>query len=65
MDAAAVISGLEGAMAVASVDPEVVCLEARRSVGRPVATPVLSDSLAVFDRPAPSLSGYDALLEVG
>jgi transposase len=65
MDAAAVISGLEGAMAVASVDPEVVCLEARRSLGRPVPTPVGGESLAAFDRPAPSLSGYDALLDVG
>jgi transposase len=65
MEAAAVISGLEGAMAVGTVDPEVVCLEARRSLGRPLPAPVLSESLAAFDRPAPSLSGYDSLLDVG
>jgi hypothetical protein len=43
----------------------VVCLEARRSLGRALPAPVLSESLAAFDRPAPSLSGYDALLDVG
>ena len=43
-------------MAVGSIDPEVVALEARRSLGRPLPAPVLSESLAVFDRPAPSLS---------
>jgi hypothetical protein len=65
MDAAAVISGMDGAITVGSIDPEVVAVEARRSLGRPVPVPVLSESLAAFDRPAPSLSVYDALLEVG
>jgi transposase len=61
----AVISGMERALDVGSVDPEVVAVEARRSLGRAAPTPVLSESLAVFDRPAPTLGGYDALLEVG
>jgi len=65
MDPAAVISGMERALAVGSIDPEVVAVEARRSLGRPLPTPVVSESLAVFDRPAPTLSHYDALLEVG
>jgi hypothetical protein len=65
MDAAAVIAGLEGAMAVGSIDPEVVCVEARRSLGRPAPALLRSESLAAFDRPAPSLAGYDALLDVG
>jgi hypothetical protein len=56
---------MERALDVGSVDPEVVAVEARRSLGRPLPTPIVSESLAAFDRPAPSLSGYDALLEVG
>jgi len=65
MEPAAVISGMERAIEVGSIDPEVVAVEARRALGRPVAAPVVSESLATFDRPAPTLSGYDALLEVG
>jgi hypothetical protein len=65
MESAAVIAGLEGAMAVGSIDPEVVAVEARRSLGRLAPAPVPSESLAAFDRPAPSLSGYDELLDVG
>jgi transposase len=65
MSAPAVISGMERAIDVGSLDPEVVAVEARRSLGRPLPTPIVSESLAAFDRPAPSLSGYDALLEVG
>jgi transposase len=65
MEPAAVISGMERAIEVGSIDPEVVAVEARRTLGRPVAAAVVSESLAAFDRPAPTLSGYDALLEVG
>ena len=65
MDAGAVISGMERALDVGSIDPEVVAVEARRSLGRPTPVPIISESLAAFDRPTPSLSGYDALLEVG
>jgi transposase len=61
----AVISGLEGAIGVGSLDPEVVAVEARRSLGRHEPAPVISESLAAFDRPAPTLSGYDELLDVG
>jgi hypothetical protein len=65
MSAPAVIAGMERAIDVGSLDPEVVAVEARRSLGRPSPTAIVSESLAAFDRPAPSLSGYDALLEVG
>jgi len=61
----AVISGMEGALDVGSVDPEVVAVEARRSLGRAAPAPVASESLAAFDRPTPTLSGYDELLDVG
>ena len=55
---------MDRALDVGSVGPEVVAVEARRSLGRPLVAPVVNDSWA-FDRPAPTLSGYDALLEVG
>ena len=61
----AVVSGMEGALDVGSVDPEIVAVEARRSLGRAAPTPVERESLTVFDRPAPTLVGYDELLEVG
>jgi hypothetical protein len=50
---------------VGSLDPAVVAVEARRSLGRPEAIPLISESLAAFDRPTPTLSGYDDLLEIG
>jgi hypothetical protein len=61
----AVVSGMERALDVGSVDPEVVAVEARRSLGRPAPAAVISESLAAFDRPAPVLCGYDELLDVG
>jgi transposase len=65
MASAAVVSGTQRAIAVGSLDPEVVAVEARRSLGRPEAIPLISESLAAFDRPTPTLSGYDDLLEIG
>ncbi len=61
----AVVSGLERAIEVGSLDPDVVAVEARRSLGRTEPVAVISESLAAFDRPAPTLSGYDGLLDVG
>jgi hypothetical protein len=53
---------MEAAMGVGSVDPAVVVIEARRAAGD-VSTPVVPiGALSRFDRPAPSLSGYDELL---
>jgi hypothetical protein len=65
MPATAVISGMERAIDVGSLDPEVVAVEARRSIGRAEPIPVISESLAAFYRPAPTLRGYDDLLDVG
>jgi transposase len=60
-----VIAGMERTMATGSIDPEVVAVEARRSVGRPVGVQISDHALTVFDRPAPTLSRYDDLLGVG
>ena len=60
---AAVVAGIDAALAVGSLDPEVVILEARRAGERGVEPVALHEGLARFDRPAPCLSRYDALLE--
>jgi hypothetical protein len=65
MTHAAVVSGLARAIEAGSLDPEVVAVEARRSLGRADVIPVISESLAAFDRPAPTLGSYDDLLDVG
>ncbi len=59
----AVVAGMRAALSVGSVDPEVVMIEARRAAGRAEARVVPIGSLARYDRPAPSLDGYDSLLE--
>lgn len=62
--APAVSAGIEGALTAGSVDPAVVAIEARR-VAEPadeVVVPI-GDGLSRFDRPVPSIAGYDQLLE--
>ncbi len=49
-------------LAIGSVDPELVQIEARRTLGRPESAIVLPDPLAGYDRPLPGLSAYDSLL---
>ena len=60
---AAVVAGIEGALAVGSLDPEVVVVEARRFAQSASGPPAALSGLARFDRPSPSLAGYDELLE--
>ena len=59
----AVVAGIEGALAVGSVDPDVVVVEARRATERQRGPRAQLPDLARFDRPTPSLDGYDDLLE--
>lgn len=59
----AVISGMERVLAIGSVDPELVRIEARRTLGRTDPVIVLPDPLRRYDRPLPGLSSYDRLLE--
>jgi len=60
---AAVLSGIERALAVGSVDPEVVIVEARRATDDRSGVVVAIGALSRFDRPTPSLDAYDSLLE--
>ncbi len=56
-------AALDAVERIGSVDPALVAIEARRIAdGRRTAAVVERPALRRFDRPAPSLSGYDALL---
>ena len=59
----ALLAGIRGALAVGSVDPEVVLIEARKAAERAVAPVVPIGALSRYDRPKPTLNGYDTLLE--
>jgi hypothetical protein len=65
MTADAVVAGMERTMSAGSLDPEVVAVEGRRSIGRPVTVQVTEQALTAFDRPTPTLARYDDLLGVG
>lgn len=61
---AAVIGGIDRALKVDCVDPNIVAIEARRLTEPEGAVVVpIGENLHRFDRPAPSLSAYDQLLE--
>jgi len=70
MSPAQLSAGIDAALGVGSTDPAVVAVEARRLAGgaKVVALPTPADAdkgvHTAFDRPAPSLDGYDTLLEV-
>lgn len=63
LDSVAVINGITKALRAGSVDAAVVAIEARQSLApRPdVIVPI--DKAPAFDRPVPSIDGYDVLLE--
>jgi hypothetical protein len=62
----AVVAGMAAALAVGSVDPKVVAVEARRVAdARPPAPVVPIGDAARYDRPAPALGAYDGLLGEG
>jgi transposase len=61
---AAVVAGIERALSVGSFDPDVVVVEARRFAEQANPAPLELPGLARFDRPAPTLTGYDDLLEM-
>ena len=69
MDAGAVTAGMDAAIGIGSFDPDLVAVEARRQVHAtttappaPVALPATAVPAAALTRPAPSLAGYDQLL---
>lgn len=63
MPAQAVLSGIAAALRVGSVDPQVVLIEARRSLDAAVAPVIpIGEHLHSYDRPTPTLDQYDQLL---
>lgn len=59
----ALITGIERALAVDSIDPAVVAIEARRH-NQPIAPVIpIGEGLSRFDRPPPTITIYDDLLE--
>lgn len=62
--AAPISRAIERMLAVGVIDPAVVIVEARRQHELPNIAPVpIAATLTTFDRPRPSLAGYDELLE--
>ena len=63
LPAASVHAALDAVERLGAADPALVAIEARRIAdGRREAAVVERPALRHFERPAPSLAGYDALL---
>lgn len=62
LPATALVAAMDAAVTSRCLDPQVVIIEARRAVTQQVAPVVPIGALARYDRPAPTLSGYDDLL---
>ena len=60
--APALITAMGKAVQAGVSDPQVVLIDARREAGGPVAAVIPIGALARYDRPPPSLAGYDDLL---
>jgi transposase len=63
--AAALLEAMDRAVSAAVVDPQAVLIDARRLAGGHVASVIPIGALARYDRPAPTLAGYDQLLSGG
>jgi transposase len=57
-----VTAGMDRALSAGSVDPAVVAIEARRAIEAVSTVVAIGDGLSRFDRPKPSVAGYDDLL---
>lgn len=65
MAAKVVCDAMDAALAIGSVDPDVVAIEARRIAERRPATAVIPIGVAADPRPTPRLDHYDSLLSIG
>jgi transposase len=61
--AAALVAAMDRAVEAGCLDPQVVLIDARRGHGEQVAPVIPIGTLSKYDRPAPSLAGYDQLLK--
>jgi uncharacterized protein GlcG (DUF336 family) len=62
LPAASLIIAMDRGVAAAVLDPAAVIIDARRDSAAPVAEVIPIQALARYDRPAPTLAGYDDLL---
>jgi hypothetical protein len=62
LPADALLAAMATAVETDLLDPQVVLIEARRHATGTVASVIPIGALARYDRPAPSLAGYDELL---
>lgn len=62
LPATAVIAAMDKAVNAATLDPQAVLIDARRHADAALAPVIPIGALARYDRPAPTLTGYDALL---
>lgn len=62
LPAVALQAAMDKAVAAGTLDPQVVLIQARRDVGGQGAPVIGIGALARYNRPAPSLAGYDDLL---
>jgi len=62
LPAAAVIAAMDKAVDAATLDPQAVLIDARRQADGALAAVIPIGALARYDRPAPTLTGYDDLL---
>ena len=63
LPAPAVTAGMTAALTAGCVDPAVVAIEARRANEPAAPATPIGESFSRFDRPAPTISHYDQLLE--
>ena len=56
------VAAMDHAVATGCFDPQVVLIDARRNQGAHIAPVIPIAALTRYDRPAPSLAGYDQLL---
>jgi transposase len=62
LPATALMQAMDRAAASGALDPQAVLIDARRLAGERLAPVVPIGALARYDRPAPSLAGYDQLI---
>jgi transposase len=61
--AEALVAAMDRAVGCGCLDPQLVLIDARRGHGEQVAPVIPIGALSKYDRPAPSLAGYDQLLK--
>jgi transposase len=62
LPATALAAAMDAAVTGRALDPQLVLIDARRLAGGPAAPVIPIGALARYDRPAPTLTGYDELL---